>query len=313
MRRIVSWSLCLLLFTVIGSVAVAQDAGGTDMDLEEATSYFQNDLIAVEYSAAGQATLESIIDALRTALGIPDDLNEASENAVGAFEVAAEDKGIVNMLSQAYYTLANVFLEEPEDEAIYVRGKHWGLRSLRMNPGFVELERSRFDTAVAAESDVAALYWTNSNWLRVAQKNVMQSVFAGVPSRVKAIMNRLLEIAPDYANGGPYRQTGAYFSGLPAGFGRDLNAALINLCHVVDESTFCSTCDVSISIEDAPAYFENRTFFAEFYLMATDQWEAAARILQSVLDEPVGELYPLMNAYSQENAGELLEEVNEHL
>ncbi|MBN1858789.1 hypothetical protein JW848_06245 [Candidatus Bipolaricaulota bacterium] len=311
MRRILAWSLCLLLFTAAGIVAVAQDIGM--MSLEEAAGYFQNDLISVEYSDAGQAMLESIIDTLRTALGVPDDLNEGNERAVGAFEVAVEDKNIVNMLSQAYYTLANVFLEEPEDEAIYLRGKNWGLKSLRMNPGFVELERSRFDTAVAAESDVAALYWTNSNWLRVAQKNVMQSVIAGVPSRVKAIMNRLTEIAPEYANGGPYRQTGAYFSGLPAGFGRDLDAALVNLCHVVDEPTFCSECEVSLSVEGANAYFENRTFFAEFYLMATDQWESAARILQSVLDEPIGELYPLMNAYSQENARELLDEVNEHL
>ena len=244
---------------------------------------------------------------------MPDDLNEGSEDAVGDFEVAVEDKDVVNMLSQAYYTLANVFLDEPEDEDIYLRGKHWGLKSLRMNPEFVELERSRFDTAVAAETDVAALYWTNSNWLRVAQKNVMQSVFAGVPSRVKAIMNRLTEIAPEYANGGPYRQTGAYFSGLPAGFGRDLDAALFNLCHVVDEAALCSECEVTLSIENANAYFENRTFFAEFYLMATDQWEDAARVLQSVLDEPVGDEYLLMNAYSQENALQLLEEVNEHL
>jgi len=311
MRRFVAWGLCLLLFTVSGVLAVAQDA--SVMDLETATGYFQNDLIAVEYNDDGRATLESIIDTLRTALGVPDDLNEGNEGAVGDFDVAIESKDIVNMLAQAYYTLANVFLEEPEDEAIYLRGKHWGLKSLRMNPEFVQLERSRFDTAVAAESDVAALYWTNSNWLRVAQKNVMQSVFAGVPSRVKAIMNRLTEIAPEYANGGPYRQTGAYFSGLPAGFGRDMNAALTNLCHVVDEPDFCAECDVSLSIEDANAYFENRTFFAEFYLMPSDEWEAAARILQSVLDEPIGELYPLMNAYSQENARQLLEEVNENL
>jgi len=311
MRRCAAWSLCLLLFTGVGILAIGQDAAV--MDLETASGYFQNDLISVEYSEAGRATLESIIDTLRTELGVPDDLNEGSEDAVGAFEVAAESKGVVNMLAQAYYTLANVFLEEPEDEDIYVRGKHWGLKSLRMNPGFVELERSRFDTAVAAETDVAALYWTNSNWLRVAQKNVMQSVFAGVPSRVKAIMNRLTEIAPEYANGGPYRQTGAYFSGLPAGFGRDLDAALSNLCHVVDEVTLCSECEVTLSIENANAYFENRTFFAEFYLMATDQWEEAARVLQSVLDEPVGDEYVLMNAYSQENALQLLEEVNEHL
>ena len=311
MRRFAAWSLCLLLFTGVGILVTGQDTAV--MDLETVSGYFRNDLIAVEYNEAGQATLESIIETLRAELGVPDDLNEGSEDAVGDFEVAVEDKDVVNMLSQAYYTLANVFLDEPEDEDIYLRGKHWGLKSLRMNPEFVELERSRFDTAVAAETDVAALYWTNSNWLRVAQKNVMQSVFAGVPSRVKAIMNRLTEIAPEYANGGPYRQTGAYFSGLPAGFGRDLDAALSNLCHVVDEPVLCSECEVTLSIENANAYFENRTFFAEFYLMATDQWEDAARVLQSVLDEPVGDEYLLMNAYSQENALQLLEEVNEHL
>jgi hypothetical protein len=47
--------------------------------------------------------------------------------------------------------------------------------------------------------------------------------------------------------------------------------------------------------------------------MPKKQWEDAARILQSILDDPIGDQYPFMNTYSQENVRELLAEVQEHL
>jgi hypothetical protein len=35
-------------------------------------------------------------------------------------------------------------------------------------------------------------------------------------------------------------------------------------------------------------------------------------VLQSILDDPIGDTYPLYNAFDQELAKELLAEVNEH-
>ena len=299
----------LSLFLLASVVAIAQ-VEPVSMDLETALSYYQNDSFAIEYSDTGHAQLLGSIDAFKAALAVPADLDETNEDKVGAFAIDMSLKDIVNKLSQAYYTLGNVFVDPSENKDIYLKGKNWGLKSLRMNPGFAELEKSRFDSAVAAETDVAALYWTNSNWLRVAQKDVLKAVFAGVTKRTGAIMDRLLELDTSYLTGGIYRSYGAYYSGLPSMFGKDLGKALSFFCHVVDEPDYCADEEKVVGADE---YFENRSFFVEFYLMPKKQWEDAARILQSIIDDPVGDKFPFMNAYSHEHAQELLAEVQKHL
>ena len=307
MKKLLIVSLSLLLLA--GIVVTAQEEP-VSMDLDTALLYYQNDSFTIEYSDAGHAQLLGIIDAFRVALGVTADLDETNEDAVDAFVIDISLKDIVNELSQAYYTLGNVFVDPSENEDIYVKGKNWGLKSLRMNPGFSELEKSRFDSAAAAETDAAALYWTNSNWLRVAQKNPLQAVVAGVTKRTGAMMDRLLELDTDYLSGGIYRSYGAYYSGLPSMFGRDYEKALFYLCFVAEEPDYC---DSQEKVPAADEYFENRSFFVEFYLMPKKQWEDAARILQSIIDDPIGEKFPFMNSYSHVRAQELLAEVQEHL
>jgi len=294
-----------LLFA--GAVVIAQ-VEPVSMDLDTALSYYQNDSFTIEYSDAGHAQLLGIIDALKAALGVTANLDETNEDRVAELAIDISLKDIVNMLSQAYYTLGNVFVDPSENEDIYSKGKNWGLKSLRMNPSFAELEKSRFDSAAAAETDAAALYWTNSNWLRVAQKSPMWAVVHGVTKRTGAMMNRLLELDTDYLSGGIYRSYGAYYSGLP--IGKDMNKALAFLCHVVDEPGYCADEEKVVGADE---YFENRSFFVEFYLMPKKQWEDAARILQSIIDDPVGDKFPFMNTYSHKHAQELLAEVQEHL
>lgn len=305
MKKLLVVGLSLLLF---GGVVATAQVKPVSMDLDTALSYYQNDSFAIEYSDTGHAQLLGMIDAFKEALGVPADLDEKNEDKVGAFEIDISLKDIVNKLSQAYYTLGNVFVDPSENEDVYLKGKNWGLKSLRMNPGFAELEKSRFDSAVAAETDIAALYWTNSNWLRVAQKHPLQAVMAGVTKRTGAIMDRLLELDTSYLSGGIYRSYGAYYSGLP--IGKDMNKALSYLCHVVDEPDYCADEE---KVPGADEYFENRSFFVEFYLMPKKQWEDAARILQSIIDDPIGDKFPFMNAYSQVHAEELLAEVQKHL
>jgi len=304
--------VCVLaLFTVaLGGVALLAQG----MDLETALSFFVNDQITIEYSDAGKAQLEEIIDALKVGVGAPDNLNEDSEDAVGALVIDLSLKEVVNNLSQAYYTLANVFTEDDEEGyPIFRAGKHWGFKSLRMNPEFNDLTGGRFDDSVARETDIRALYWTNANWLRASKENKLAAVFAGVPAKSEMLTNRVLELDPTFIVGGPYRSFGGYYEQLPSIAGRDINKALFNLCHVVDEPDYCSGTGAGEMVPDAYAYFENRTFFAEYYLIPEKHWADAARVLQSVLDDEIGEVYTLMNAFSKSHAQKLLDEVNEHL
>ncbi len=74
--------------------------------------------------------------------------------------------------------------------------------------------------------------------------------------------------------------------------------------------TQCTTCPVDPSVTE---YFENRFFFAEFYLMEKKLWADAKRVLESILADPIGDKYPLYNAVDQEKARTLLATVNEEL
>lgn len=303
---------CVLAMCAVSLLCLSMLGQGT-MDFETAMAFFVNDQVAIEFSDVGRAQLEEIISALKAGLGVPDDLNEDSEEAVGALEIEPSMKEAVNNLAQAYYTLANVFMTEPESYPIYRAGKHWGFKSLRMNPEFNDLTGGRFDDSVARETDIRALYWTNANWLRASKENKMAAVFAGVPAKSEMLTSRVLELDLNFIVGGAYRSFGGYYEQLPGLFGRDINKALYYLCHVVDEPAFCSDCEIGEMVPDADAYFENRTFFAEYYLIPEKHWEDAARVLQSVLDVEIGEAYPLMNAYAQAHAEALMEEVAEHL
>lgn len=299
----------IVAVVLIGVGALGASAGA--MTLDQALALFQNDNVAVSFTNEGREQLLVIIDTLRGALGVTAALDEENEDAVMLFAVDPALKDVVNKLSQAYYTLANVFYTSDTNKPTYLKGKHWGLKSLRMNPNFVALEKQSFVEAAKAETDVAALYWATANWLRVSQKNPLEAVFAGVPAKTQAMSERTLELAPAYVAGGSYRSLGAYYSGLP--IGKDMDKALAYLCHVVTEAV-CRACgDCQPAIADADEYFENRTFIAEFYYMEKSMWAEAAVVLQAVLAEPVGTKYPLMNAYAQWNAQSLLAKVQTHL
>jgi hypothetical protein len=307
--------VCVLAFLAValGSFALL----GQAMDLETALSFFVNDQIMIEYSEAGHAQLEEIIAALKVGVGAPEDLNEQSEDAVGALEIDLSLKEVVNKLAQAYYTLANVFLTTPDGDFptdTYLAGKHWGFKSLRMNPEFNDLDDGRFDDSVARETDVRAMYWTNSNWLRASTTNKLGAVFAGVPGKAEMLMNRILELDPEFIYGGVYRSLGGYYEQLPGLFGRDVDKARFYLCHVVNEPAYCTDCAAEDLVGNAYDYLENQTFFVEFYLIPEKHWEDANRILQDVLASEIGEDAPLMNAYSLEHAQQLYDEyVKEHV
>jgi len=318
MRRLLLFVGCLLLlapFTAVGQDGV--------VDLEAALALIPGTDVMIEYSDEGRTQLEAAIDAFRTTLGIPDDLDEKSEEAVNDFIVDLAQKDLVNKLSQCYYTLADAFLSgEPNERDTYLKGKNWGLKTLRMNPEFTTLEQDdSFIAAVQTESDVTALYWANANWLRASEFNKLEAIFAKVPQQTEAISLRLLELDKTYVCYGSYRSLGAFWGGmprLPAGtYRKNFNKALSYFCKVVDEPVLCSECvdcpDFGPFDPVCNEYFENRTFFVEFYLMEKELWEDAARILTSVLAEPIGDKYPLYNAISQEKAQAFLEEVNKHL
>ena len=310
MRRKLLFVVALLL-TVL--TVTAQD---TTMHLEEALAIFRNGRVIVEYSDHGRAQLEATIETFKNSLGVPENLNEKSEKDVNALAIDQDQKDLVNKLSQCYFTLGAIFMKgEDNQEDIHRKGKHWGLKSLRMNPDFVALEEEEgFANAVRMETDVIALYWACMNWLCVAKFDQLAAIPAGIVGKTVTMLERTLELDETYDCYGPHRVLGSIWGALPrlpfGTYRKNLERARTHLCRVVDNLQFCSDAPIDPACTE---YFGNRRAFAEFYLMEKGLWEDAAQVLQSIIDEPIRETYPLYNARAQDNARELLDEVNKHL
>ncbi len=315
MRKLLTLSVALMV--AIGCSAMA-------MTLDEALGYYSDSDLMVPYAPESQAIVEDMIAAFKTALGVPDDLDETDEDAVMAFNVDASLLNIVNQLSHTYYVLADAFLGEEEAvvKPFYLRGKHWGLKSLRMDANFAATEASDgFVAAVQVSENLEGLYWTSSNWLRSGQFDPLAAVFAGMPEKTEALTLRCMALDESYTHFGGYRALGAFWSGLPslpAGkYRKNWNRSLGYMCKIVDEPTICGACEdcedygpVDPSVHE---YLENRMFFVEFYLMPREMWEDAKRIIDSVIADGLGDKYPLYNAISLEKAEQFLAEVESKL
>jgi hypothetical protein len=301
------------------------------MDLQTALDHYQNDAIMIDFSDAGRAVLEEIIEVFRTELGVTDALDELIEDAVMAFAVAAEDQTIVDHLSQAYYTLANAFLPgvEPDEEQTYLKGKHWGLKSLRMSTTFCAIENGNvaqgepegFIAAVEQSDNLQGLYWGAANWLRAGEFDVMGAVVGGIPAKTDAMSKRCIELDDSYVSYGSYRALGAFWVGLPrmplGEYRKNFNRSLGYFCRVIDEPALCAECDDCPDYGPVPPeaeeYYENRMLFAKYYLVEKGYWEDIKRICEEVLALPIGDTFPLYNAISHQTATELLAEANEKL
>jgi hypothetical protein len=276
--------------------------------------------VAIHYDDAGRAALESAIGALEDAVGVTASFDAMSEDAYMALNIPVEQKNLVNKLSQAYYTLGDVFLHGQDGaKTAFDKGQLWGLKSLRMSPMFAQIETSadKFIDAVKQETDVAALYWTYGNWARKDEFDVLGAVFRNDPPKLQALIERALEIDPAYVSYGAYRSLAAFWGSLPSlpliTYRQDLPRALAYLCPVITEPATCVECAACPFDPDCNLYFENRLIFAQYYLMKKSEWSEAARVLESILDEPAGELHPLYNAFDQVLARELLADVQKHL
>jgi hypothetical protein len=296
-------------------VVAAQEA---PMPLEEALAIFHGDRVVVEYSSQGRAQLEAAIEALKLALAVPADLAETRESEVNAFSVALEARDLTVKLSQGYFTLGVIFAKGKDDEAdIYLKGKHWGLKSLRLDPDFALIEKRKgFVDAVNQETDVPSLYWACMNWLSEANFDQVTAVFSGVVGKTVAMLERVLELDETYDCYGADRVLGSVWGALPrlpfGTYHKDLGRARTYLCHVVDDPQVCGD-PPPYSVDPAcTEYLGNRRVFAEYYLMEKGLWSDAAQVLQSILDAPIGDVYPLFNANAQDDARRLLEEVNGH-
>ena len=283
LKKMVGWGVLSLLVVL---PAVAQDF---DALKAEGLSIFLNDQVVV----ADRAELEAAIEAL-----------------LGAYAIDAAQPEILNALAQAYYTVADVYAQDnAEKKALYIEGQRYGEESLRLAPGFVEKEEADgFIEALNLVNDVAALQWTYSNWSRKDEFDILGAVFRNDPPKLRALIERALAVDPLYVAGAPYRSLAALHSSLPKLMGQDLEAARQLLCQVVDAPETCSDCAACPVDPVVHEFFGNRVFYAKYYLIKVEAWAEAKAVLESVLADDPGEVYPFHNALNQQRARVMLDE-----
>lgn len=283
--------------------------------VEDIDLFFRDEMLIVAWSAEGEAHLLAIVDALRVVLGVTDALDESSEDEVGQFAVSEDLRSVVVRLAQAYFELGNAFSGGPLDPlTAFTRGKHWGLKGLRMRPQFAQAEREQgFEAAVAQETDVGLLFWTCLCWLRCAEASPLVAAVSGTPMKALSMLERCADLDPGYAACGPYRALAGFWGALPdlpfTLLCRNLDLALRYSCQAITADPLCpERCD---GRPDCERFLENRLTFVKYYLLPSHQDEQAARILEEIVRFSWDGFYPLHNPRARQEARQLLESLFE--
>lgn len=303
---------------VLGLLVVASIASFA-MSLDDALALFDGGADPlIPYSDAGKVQLEGAIAAFEAAVGVPSGFDYNSESAYMNLFIPQEKKNLVTKLAQCYYVLGDVFSEDKASvKAVFVRGKLWGLKSLRMDPTFASTEKEKgFTAAVEQESDVAALYWTCADWGRVDQYDKFAAIGHYDPPKLLALIKRSLAVDDSYMVYGAYRALAGFWGGFPKipfiKYRQNLPRVLSYICHGVDAPDLCSEldCDPAPRCDE---YLENRRTFVTYYLIPKRMWQEAADELSDIILAEIGDEYPLYNAFAQHEARALLSEVKKHL
>ena len=306
MRQTAGTAAVLLLCVLSNPSAVAMTG------LPEVDEILREEHLNLSYDETGHGRLTAAIAAIEDALDLPEGFRASRERDVEALPMAVCDAELATLLSQFHFILANAFLDEPQAiEEAYLCGKHWGLKSLRLNPRFAAAEGDGFAEAVAWVTDVGALYWTSLNWLRTVELNNLAAVGSGVLSKTRAMLERALDLDPSYYACGPSRALGSFWGGLPrkpfGTYRKNLDRAFEYFAPLLDTDS----CDDTAGA--CAAYLENRLNYVQFVLVEQREWPEAAQHLTALLLLPAGDLYPLENALALEKASALLLEIEEHL
>jgi tetratricopeptide (TPR) repeat protein len=208
--------------------------------------------------------------------------------------------------AEANTAYAMAFLDQTDRErarAFHARARDYGLDVLRRNRRFRAAERAPLmDYEAAARTfrkrDVPALFATGTawiNWILSSSDSVEALAQLG---RALALMQRVLDLDPDYRMGSAHLFFGLYYTVQPLGAGRDLDKAQTHFQRVFDLA--------------GPDYLLARVTYAEYYARYTlnrDLFESTLREVLAPREDPPP--FRLMNAVARLRAQSLLERVEE--
>lgn len=233
------------------------------------------------------------------------------EEAIAAWEkVVAEDPRhaeALTMLSRANYFLADGFLalqdgQTEREMKTYEKGADYGERALIvLEPDFEKAMRAeqKFEDAIKniSKKGMPAAYWYAVNLGRFASKQGL-SARLYYKDKLRATMERILELDPKFFYGAADRYFGAFFAILPGIAGKDLEASARHF---------------AASLETSPEYLGTKVVKAQFLAIELDDEEMYRGLLQETLaadETDNGDIAP-ENRAAKRTAKKMLDEADD--
>jgi TRAP transporter T-component len=217
-----------------------------------------------------------------------------------------DDPKLLLTTATAYTTYAQAFLnsegEMKRAAVLYGRARQYGFRLLKQRKFFAGTLTGSLDDFEKAlmlckKMDVPDLYVTGNAWLGwiLSQPDSMEALDE-LP-KVMAIMQRVLVLDNEYADGGVHLMYGIYYAIRPPDAGRDLKKS---------RKHFRRAMTLSGNDNQFP-----RVIYAEFYLTTVGDEKMFDQVLDDVVNSRRAVEYnrsnALINAIARERAGKLLD------
>jgi hypothetical protein len=217
-----------------------------------------------------------------------------------------EDELRINA-AMLYFAYAFSFVEDVDIEyasLLYQKGTQHGYTALAGNkkmPRRPDVSFGEFEAAMPElrEKDVPAAVWTAVNWAQFISLHVdSTAVLRDIP-KVTSLLERVVELDPDYFEGIPYMLIGALHSFKPPIMGGDPEASLSNF-----ERAF------EISGE---SFLLAKYFFARFYTYRIQDAELFEETLNQVIEAEIApdDPYQLLNMIAKQKSRVLLGEIDD--
>lgn len=210
-------------------------------------------------------------------------------------------KGMLQVGAQSYSGYLGALKEcDPETDrlpAIAQKAHDYGVALINQYIP-LDTDSDEIDKKIAnlSKKDVPPLFWGTLAWITwIQQQNGAPSAMADLVI-VEKIMNRILELSPDFQGGGAHLFMGGYYASIPAMFGGKPEVAKQHF-------------EEALAIADRK-FLLTQVTYAEKYARMTMNKELHNALLQEVVDFPIDSApeFGLSNQIAKKKAIKLLDD-----
>lgn len=299
--------MALTLLAFVAAACGSTTSGSAVVENVDRLIEVTNDANFEELLAEGDAQWESRDDRAAVEAAIAA-WEQAIHAPISSGDRRATMQPIFVKLAQAYYWLAHAHERyAPEStsdsmSALYEVGMEYGAQAIAMNNDAWRralLYETPVEEAVVhlTPADVPAVYWHATNVGRWGLERGIATVLSRV-NDIKAMMDRVEAMDPDYYYNAVNRYFGVYYTKLPFG-----NPDVAQAQRRFEEC-----------IDMYPGYLETRVLYGYDYVVVTQERDIAIEQLTAVVEADVDALPQEIraeNLNAQRRAQELLDELDE--